>query len=253
MHPNTAFAAACLERGTCYDPRARSKMPAKSLQQSGGGTPISAISVVPSSATPAVQQTGGNGAAQDKLKKVTGPIGRVWNHILGQAEGRTDTGDAAIDQAMVRAYLDKRLGFAEGEYFRGTKLDGVAEKLVSTFDKDGDGKVNWSEFQAFESQIFAMLAPGADKPGVDAGAAAGAQFGKIDQSGDKQANLAELQATNQAGLPAGTDHADLVAQLGARVAIDAADRDQAGTPVGQRSLSRDEWTAAATETANHRR
>ena len=202
---------------------------------------------------PAVTQSGGNGAAVDRLKKVSGPIGRVWNHILGQPDGATNTGGSSIDQAMVRAYLDKRLGLAEGEMFRGKKLDGVAEKLVTQFDKDGDGRVDWPEFQEFESQIFAMLAPGGDKAGADVAGAASAQFGKVDGSGDQKADLEEVQAMNKAALPKGTDYPDLVAQLGARVAIDAADKDEGGKPIGQRTLSKDEWSSAATETANRRK
>lgn len=184
---------------------------------------------------PAVTQTGGNGAAQDKLK-VSGPIGRVWNHILGQPEGK-DTGAASVDQAMIRAYLDRRLGFAEGEFFRGKKLDGVSEKLVGMLDSDKDGRVTWPEFQAFEGQILNMLAPKGN---------AGAEHGKV-AGEDGQASLGEMTAANEAALPEGTEHADLIAQLGARVTIDAADKDESKKPIGQRSLSKDEWTGAAAE------
>lgn len=219
-------------------------MPAKTQLSTSSttGTPATGGPAV----APAVSQPGGNAAAQDKLRKVSGPIGRVWNHILGQPDGSTNTSGATVDKAMLRAYLDKRLGLAEGEMFRGKKLDGVSEKLVTQFDTDGDGRVSWTEFQEFESQIFAMLAPGGASQ-------AGAQFGKTDASGDQSADLEEIQASNKAALPRGTDHADLIAQLGARVVIDAADKDEGGKPVGERTLSREEWTGAATETANRRK
>lgn len=226
-------------------------MPAKTQLATGTTTP--ATTTGGPAVAPAVPQTGGNAAAQDRLKKVSGPIGRVWNHILGQPDGATNTASSTVDQAMVRAYLDKRLGLAEGEMFRGKKLDGVAEKLVTEFDKDGDGRVGWSEFQEFEGQIFGMIAPGAEKPGANAASVAGAQFGKVDGDGDKRAGLDEIQASNKAALPRGTDYADLVAQLGARVVLDAADKDEGGKPMGERSLSREEWTGAATETANRRK
>jgi hypothetical protein len=187
-------------------------------------------------ATPAVTQAGGNGAEQDKLQKVSGPIGRVWNHILGQADGQ-NTSTASVDQAMIRAYLDRRLGFAEGEFFRGAKLDGVSEKLVGMLDSDKDGRVTWPEFQEFEGQILNMLAPKGN---------AGAEHGKV-AGQDGQASLAEMTSANEASLPKGTEHADLIAQLGARVTIDAADKDETKKPIGQRSLSKDEWTGAATE------
>ena len=197
----------------------------------------------------AAPQLGGNDAAKDKLRKVSGPIGRVWNHILGKAEGSADTGGALVDKALIRAYLDKRLGLAEGEMFRGMKLDGVTDSLIQNFDKDGDGKVSWGEFQAFESQIFALLAPGGEKAGADVGAKAGAQFGKVDGSKDGKANLGELQSASLAAIPKGTDHADLLSQLSARVVMDAADRDESTTPMGKRTLSSEEWAGAAKDTA----
>ncbi len=211
---------------------------------------VTAPTVAPTpTTTPVAPQLGGNDAAKDKLRKVSGPIGRVWNHILGKAEGSTDTAGALVDKALIRAYLDKRLGLAEGEFFRGAKLDGVTDSLVQNFDKDGDGKVSWGEFQAFEGQIFALLAPGGEKAGANVGAVAGAQFGKVAGSKDGNANLGEIQAASMAALPKGTEHADLVSQLGARVVMDAADRDESSTPISKRTLSSEEWAGAAKDTA----
>lgn len=223
-------------------------MPAKTQLTTGAAT-----TSAPSSggAAPTVTQPAGNAAAQERIRKVAGPIGRVWNHILGQPDGNTGTGGASVDRAMLRAYLDKRLGLAEGEMFRGMKLDGVADKLVATLDADRDGKVTWPEFQSFEGQILAVLAPGADKAGADVGTLAAGQHAKI-AGRDGRADLGELQDAGEAALPSGTEHAGLVAQLGARVAIDAVDRDEGGKPIGERSLSREEWTAAAGEAAGRR-
>ncbi len=193
------------------------------------------------------------GTGQDASKPVSGPIGRVWNHILGQPDDAADTASATFDVAMVRAYVDERLGFAEGELFREKKLDGVAENLVSQLDTDGDGLVTWSEFQAFEGHILSMLAPGAEEPGADLAAVAGARFTEMASSGGGQATFDEIQAFAEAALPRGTDHAELIAQLGARMLLDAVDKDEGGTPIGERSLSREDWTGAATETAHRRR
>jgi hypothetical protein len=223
-------------------------MPSQTQVRGTTSTPTTGSSTDPG--TPAVTQTGGNAAAQDRLKKVSGPIGRVWNHVLGQPEG-TNSATATVDQAMIRAYLDRRLGFAEGEFFRGAKLDGVAEKLATMLDTDGDGKVTWPEFAAFEGQIMGMLAPGSDKPGADAGALAGKEHGRVAGT-DGKADVGELTAANTARVPKGTEHADLIGQLGARVAIDAADRDEGNKPIGQRSLSREEWTGAAAEIAGRK-
>jgi hypothetical protein len=111
--------------------------------------------------------------------------------------------------------------------------------------------VSWPEFQAFEGQILGVLAPGADKPGADVAGLAATQHGAIAGT-DGKANMSELQRSAAGALPKGTDHADLVAQLGARVAIDAVDRDESTKPISQRSLSREEWTGAATEAAGRK-
>lgn len=192
-----------------------------------------------------VRQPAGNGAAQESVRgKVDGPIGRVWNRILGQPDG-ADTSDKKIDQAMVRAYLDTKLQFAEGEMFRGKKLDGVAANLVSKFDKDGDKKLGWPEFQGFEATLYAMLAPEAAAGKGDAASSAAGEFAKVDGSKDGNASLDEIQDRAVGALPPDTDYKDLVGQLGARVALDAADKDEGHKPVSQRSLSASEWSGAA--------
>ena len=57
----------------------------------------------------------------------------------------------------------------------------------------------------------------------------------------------EAQSNALAGLPEETDHKDLVAQLGARLMLDALDTDQRDATVADRSISQEEWLAAAQE------
>ena len=45
----------------------------------------------------------------------------------------------------------------EGEWFRGPKLDGVAESRVNELDEDGDGRVDWLEFGDLIAQVGAPL------------------------------------------------------------------------------------------------
>lgn len=224
-------------------------MPAKQLQ------PTQTSTKTPDTGGPTAapeRQPGGNEALQGQVKeKVAGPIGRVWNHILGQPES-ADTSAAFVDQAMVRAYLEKRVGFAEGEMFRGKKLDGASESLVKQYDKDGDMKLSWPEFKNFEESLFAMLAPDAAAGKEKTGPAAAKGFGEADTSGDGAANLEEIQASTKKKLPKGTKHEDLVAQLGARVAIDAVDRDESSKPISERSVSKGEWSKAAEEMGGSR-
>ena len=173
---------------------------------------------------------------------VDGPMGRVYIRIAGSADA------AGFDRTQLHNYLDKTLMLADGEWFRGAKLDGVADKLMEQLDVNKDGIVSWSEFKAFEAQTLATVAPGATDAGT-AATAAGGRFDQLDSSKNGQLSYGELQAGTMAQLPKGTDHADLIAQLAARIALDAVDTDQRGKAVADRSLSRNEWTTAAKEMA----
>lgn len=193
-------------------------------------------------------QPAGNAAEQEAVARpaspgpegVTGPMGRVWNRILGRPDSATDTAGMTVNLPQIRAYLT-RIGLADGEWFREKKLDGVSEGLLAQYDVNKDGRLTWPEFQAFQAQLTAIIAGGTD---LDQ---AGAQHGRTDTSRDGQASLAEVQATTKAQLPKDTAHADLVAQLGARVTLDALDTDQGNKPVAQRTLSAGEWAAGAEE------
>ncbi len=206
-----------------------------------------AISTAPVSGTDPAQEAVGNAAVADQMK-VDGPMGRVWNRILGQAEGRTDTATMSFDAAALKKYLDKTLAFAEGEWFRGKKLSGASEALMEQLDTGKDGQVSWAEFQAFKAETLAGIAPGATAGSSEeeVRSAAGSRFDQLDTGrGDGQLNMGELQTGTKAALPKDTAHSDLVAQLGARLALDAVDTDQRGSAVADRTLSRDEWAAAA--------
>ena len=119
-------------------------------------------------------------------KPGNGPIGRTFNRILGQSDNATETADMSFDREMVQKYLDEKLSFAEGEWFRGKKLSGAAEGLIEKLDTTGDGTVSWEEFQAFRTEILGAMAPGlAESPTVEqVGAAAQGTFGKVDTDGD---------------------------------------------------------------------
>lgn len=200
-------------------------------------------------------QTYAEGQAQvspGATNDVSGPIGRVFNRILGLSDDAKGTADKTINLKQVKNYLDKNLQLAKDEWFRGAKLDGVAEKLMATLDTDGNGKVGWPEFQAFNAQVLSSIAPGT-KPGDSPEAvssAASQQFATMDQKGKKGSlNYDELEAGTKSALPEGTEHADLVAQLGARIALDAVDTDQRSAGIKDRDLSKKEWLTAAEQMA----
>lgn len=190
--------------------------------------------------------------AAGQSSDVTGPIGRVFNRILGLADDAKGTATKSFNKKAMKGYLDNRLKLADGEWFRGAKLDGVTDKLMETLDKDGDGLVGWTEFQAFQADVLQTIAPGA-KSGDDpeaVGRSASQTFDQMER-GKKNGSLDydELQAGVKGNLPKDTDHADLVAQLGARIALDAVDTDQRSAKVKDRQLSKTEWTTAAQQMA----
>lgn len=176
------------------------------------------------------------------------PIRRLFDRI--------SAGDEAFTAGALRNYLDEHLELADGEWFRGAKLDGASAALMEQLDTGADGAVARSEFGAFRDTVLEAIAPGLATNATDeeAAEAAGATFDRLEGGkGDGLLSLEEIQASTKALLPADTDHADLVAQLGARVAIDAVDTDQPSLPVSERRLSRTEWVAAAVELQRARR
>lgn len=183
----------------------------------------------------------------EKTRKPTGPMGRTFNRILQVRENRSDTQDMAFNREQLKEFLDNGLQLAEGEWFRGAKLDGVTDALMERLDLDATGTVSWEEFQEFERSVVDVIAPAlAENPtAAQVELAASGTFAQADTSGDGQLTLEELQASTRESLPEGADHADLIAQLGARMAVDGVDQDQREQKVARRRLSRTEWIQAA--------
>lgn len=195
---------------------------------------------------PDLQDLQGNAAVQDM---VSGAFGRVFNRMLGVDEQRTDTASLVVTGDMLRRYLDQDLQLAEGEWFRGKKLDGVRDALIEQLDKDGDGAISWAEFGGFRAQTLELLAPGGGGSPEAAAQAARGTFNSFDRGRDGAVDYDDMFAGTREALPGDTDHRDLVAQLGARIALDAGDTDQRRAPVKDRELSVEEWTAVARELA----
>ncbi|MCP4806159.1 MAG: hypothetical protein GY913_05175 [Proteobacteria bacterium] len=180
---------------------------------------------------------------------VRGPLGRTFNRILKKADNASDSASMAFDRNQLKDYLDKNLQLAEGEWFRGKKLDGVADALMGKLDKAGDGKVSWDEFQSFRSDVLATLGAAAGANDQEVQAAAGSRFNSMDKNRDGELGMGEIQSKTRQELPRDTDHKDLIAQLGARISLDAVDQDDRQKDVANRRLSRTEWVQAAKELA----
>jgi len=179
---------------------------------------------------------------------VSGPIGRLFNRICGVDENRTDTAGLTFGEEQLRAYLDVELQMAEGEFFRGTKLKGISKNLIEQLDVDGDGLLCWDEFKAFEGHILERIAPevGADATGIEAEAAARSHHSDL-AGPDGELDYGQLKERAHQELPEQTEHKSLIAQLAARVTLDALDKDERNKPISERTLSSDEWAGGARE------
>ena len=180
---------------------------------------------------------------------VRGPLGRTFNRILRRQDNATDTGSMAFTRNQLRDYLDKNLQLADGEWFRGKKLDGVADALMEKLDSAGDGTVSWAEFQSFREDVLATLGAAAGASEQEVSAAAGARFDSMDRNRDGHLDMDEIQSKTEDELPRDTDHKGLISQLGARISLDAVDQDERRKSVADRRLSRTEWVQAAKELA----
>ncbi|MBI2565708.1 MAG: hypothetical protein HYV63_01570 [Candidatus Schekmanbacteria bacterium] len=224
-------------------------------KESSGSTPASGEPARAPESAGEPQSVSGNCATTNPGQSVNGPVGRVFNRILGAGSRGAKTANQTFGLAELRRYLDRDLRFAEGEWFRGKKLDGAAAALLKELDKNGDGRVTWNEFQTFELRILQTLAPGVGKTSSveQVRAAARRQFDRIDAANrDGRLSFKELRDSAHRQLPTKVAHRELVAQLAARLALDAVDTDQRGASVANRTLSWSEWYAAVTQIAKRR-
>jgi hypothetical protein len=190
--------------------------------------------------------------------RVSGPMGRIFNRILEVEESREDTAHMKFDETQLRTYLDTRLKLCEEEWFRDIKVDGAAEKLMASLDKNRDGFVDWAEFQGFQEQVLENLAPGTNRDSTpeEIKRAALAQYATLNSEKKDSPNsigFDELQRGVSKQLPEGIGHKDIVGQLAARIALVAVDKDGGNKAVADRTLSESEWTTAALDIHNSSR
>ena len=185
---------------------------------------------------------------RQRMLQVSGNLGRAFNRIAGVSESNTDPSGLAFTNADLKRYLEDQLKFAEGEWFRGAKISGVADKVMETLDADADGKVDWVEFQTMVEELktymVGELGPGAGTTEVQA--KANELFAEV-SGGTDSVGFDRLQSETAKQLPEDTDHKDLVAQLAALLVIDVVDVDEAEKEVRDRTISHDEWMGAVND------
>ena len=182
---------------------------------------------------------------RQQLLKVSGSLGRAFNRIAGVSESNTDPSGLAFTRDDLKRYLEDQLKFAEGEWFRGAKISGVADKVMETLDADTDGDVDWVEFQTMveelKTHLVGELGPGAGTTEIQA--KANELFSQVG-GGEDSIGFERLQSETGKQLPEDTEHKDLVAQLAALLVIDIVDIDEANKEVRDRSISHAEWMGA---------
>jgi len=193
------------------------------------------------------EQPQGNSAAQDAVK-VHGALGRAFNRIAGVSEGNTDATDLAFSRDHLKAYLKDQLSFAKGEMFRGTKISGVADKIMESLDADKDGMVTWMEFQVMVDEMRQHLIGdvGSGASSAEIQEKAQGLFNEI-SAGDKAIGFDTLKAETLEKLPSDQDHKSLVAQLAALMVLDIVDLDEQDTAVRDRSIGESEWMSAVND------
>ena len=179
-----------------------------------------------------------------------GAVGRLFQRISNTEDPALD--DVSIDRDQLRDYLENDLQFAQGEWFRGKKLDGAVDSLLEQLDLNGDGRVGWDEFQAITDQLADVLVPGsvAKLTAAETIQAATDYFDSIPGTSDGSISFEELKQVAHDSLPEFTDHRGLVAQLIARLTIDTLDSNQQALEVEDRTISREEWIQAVIEIVN---
>lgn len=196
-----------------------------------------------------MQQTAGNQAVAEQTTQIQGPIGRVYNRILGLPDTSQEGLSSGFTVKQLRNYLEHTLALAKGEWFRNAKLSGVSEELMKTLDTNGDGLVSWEEFTVFQLQTLETIAPNTQRHSSTSEAAE-AQFDAVDANSDQQITYTEARAGILRDLPNETEHQDLIAQLGALIALDAIDLDQQDQEARDRTLTQNEWLSAAVAMAD---
>ena len=186
----------------------------------------------------------GNSAAAD-LMKVQGNLGRAFNRIAGVSEDNTSATGLAFSRDDLKNYIEHQLKFADGEWFRGMKVSGATDEIMTLLDSDRDGLVDWFEFQTMVSELKTTLlgdiGPGAGTAEIQA--EANHLFAEI-SGGNGPIGFDQLQWETLEKLPEGTENRDLIAQLIALLVIDIVDVDEANKEVRDRSVSEDEWKGA---------
>lgn len=196
---------------------------------------------------PEVLQDMGNGAALEMMK-VQGALGRAFNRIAGVSESNTSAEGLAFTNSDLTRYLEDHLKFAEGEWFRGTKIAGVADKIMEQLDADKDGDVTWIEFQTMVDEMRGHLIGevGANASQADLQAKASELFTEM-SGGAGPMGFETIEAQSADKLPADQEHKSLVAQLAALMVIDIVDLDEAEKEVRDRHIDQSEWMSAVND------
>ena len=123
-----------------------------------------------------------------------------------------------------------------GGLFGGVIKNRAADAFVDQFDANNDRSVSWQEFQGQAANLMPQGIRGAD--GRINRDLASRTFEQMDSNGNGSVSVGELQTTLRRELPRDTSHRDTVAEIGARLGVDALDEN------GNGSVERSEFEGA---------
>lgn len=115
----------------------------------------------------------------------------------------------------------------------------VSEEFVDNLDTNRDKRVTWNEFQGVARDLLPQAA--LDESGQVDRALIGTEFGRLDKNSDGQVTYAELEKGTLERLPESTSFKGTVAEVAAKLGMDALDTDTSGT------ISAEELEAVANE------
>ncbi len=160
-----------------------------------------------------------------------GPI----NNFAQRTFQRVDAnGNGSLSRGEIKEHLGN-VGVGGG-LFGGVIKNKAADAFVDQFDGNNDSRVSWQEFQG---QAASLMPQGIrDADGRINRTLANRTFEGMDSNGNGSLSVSELQSTLRRELPRDTDHRSTVAEIGAKLGVDALDEDRNG------SVSRTEFDGA---------
>ncbi len=177
------------------------------------------VESTPAEARTAVLRT----MSYDEARTALAPTGAQATFFSDLFKRLDRSRDGALNKKEIVAQL-KAVGIGGGLF--GIIHSKVANKFIEQLDTSGDEKVTLAEFKAIANQILPPTL--FDEQGHVQPELVDETFQTLDANKDGRITVAELEAGLLAQLPEDTDHKTIIAEVGAKMGVDALDLDRDG-------------------------